>query len=124
VLDKRDVTDDLVPEDLLDKEWKLEYMKSEGMQYGMEDIIPTLNFSNDGKVNGFAGCNNYFGNYDIDGRTIAFGEIGSTRMHCEASMELEQAFMKILSGELRGLFNEGKLILSGDTGNQMIFGYK
>jgi heat shock protein HslJ len=45
-------------------------------------------------------------------------------MHCEASMELEQAFMKILSGELRGLFNEGKLILSGDTGNQMIFGYK
>lgn len=118
------MTDDLVLEDLLDKEWKLEYMKSEGTQYGMEDIIPTLNFSNDSKVNGFAGCNNYFGNYDIDGRTITIGEIGSTRMQCEAAMELEQAFLKVLSGELRGLFNNSKLFLYGSDGNQMIFGYK
>jgi heat shock protein HslJ len=124
VLEKRDVTDDLVSEDLLDKEWKLEYMKFEGTQYGMEEIIPTLNFLDDGKVNGFAGCNTYFGNYDIDGRTITFAAIGATRMHCEAAMELEQAFLKLLSGELRGLFNDSKLILSGDAGNQMIFGYK
>jgi heat shock protein HslJ len=99
-------------------------MKFEGTQYGMEEIIPTLNFLDDGKVNGFAGCNTYFGNYDIDGRTITFAAIGATRMHCEAAMELEQAFLKLLSGELRGLFNDSKLILSGDAGNQMIFGYK
>jgi hypothetical protein len=49
VLEKRDVTDDLVSEDLQDKEWKLEYMKFEGTQYGMEEIIPTLNFLMMGK---------------------------------------------------------------------------
>jgi heat shock protein HslJ len=124
VLERRDVTDDLVPEDLIAKEWKLEYLKSDGTQFGMEDIVPTLSFSSDGKVNGFAGCNKFFGSYKIDGRTIQVGEIGATRMHCEPTMELELAYLKVLGKELRGLFNESKLILSADGGDQMIFGYQ
>ncbi len=124
VLKKSDVTGDIVLEDLTGKEWKLEYLKSDGVQYGVEDKIPTLVFSEDGKVNGFAGCNNYFGQYDLDGRSLYFDQIGSTRMHCEETMELEQAFLKLLNIELRGVFSESKLILSGDGGNQMILRYK
>ena len=124
ILEKRDVTDDIMTEDLTDKEWKLEYMKVDGVQYGIEEKIPTILFSNDNKVNGFAGCNKYFGNYTLDGRTINLDELGSTRMHCEDAMELEQAFLKLMSMELHGLFSDGKLILSADGGHQMILRHK
>jgi len=124
VLQKNDVTSDIVLEDLADKEWKVEYLKSDGIQYGIEDKIPTIVFAEDGKVNGFAGCNNYFGSYDLEGRRLYFEELGSTRMHCKETMELEQAFLKLLGMELRGVFSESKLILSGDDGNQMILRYK
>ena len=124
VLQKIDVTGDIVLADLTGKEWQVEYLKADGVQYAAEDKIPTIIFSEDRKMNGFTGCNNYFGKYELRGRTLYFRELANTRMHCEETRELEQAFLKLLSMELRGIFIEGKLILSGDGGSQMILGYK
>jgi heat shock protein HslJ len=124
VLEKWDAMDDLVPEDLMAKEWNLEYFKFEGTQYGIEENVPTLVFSKDGKVNGHAGCNRFFGNYEIDGRTIQCGTLGATRMFCEDSMDLEGAYLKALARELRALFDDNKLVLTGDDGCQMVFNYK
>lgn len=124
VLEKKDVTTSIALEDLMDKEWKLEYLKWDGAQYGIEGKAPTLTFKNDGKVSGFGGCNNYFGTFTIHGRTIDIGEIGATRMMCDGKMELEENFLKALGIEVRAIFNEGKLVLSSDGGNKMIFAYK
>ena len=44
------------------------------------------------KATGFAGCNNFFGSYEIDGVALKFGPIGSTRMSCpdlQLSLETE-----------------------------------
>jgi len=123
VLEKKDVTEDIAMEDLADKEWKLEYLKSNNTQFGIEAKVPTLKFTMDGKVSGNGGCNNFFGNFTLDGRTILIGDIGATKMMCEDTMELEDAYFTVLSIETRALFSEGKLILTGDGGNQMIFGY-
>lgn len=124
VLEKRDVTDDIEPEDLMGKTWYLEYLKFNNMQFGVEDKIPTLEFKDEAKVGGNGGCNNFFGNFSIDGRTIHIGDIGATRMMCEGSMELEQAYTSVLGMPLRALFNENKLICTADGGNQLIFRYK
>lgn len=124
VLEKRDVTDDIAMEDLIDKEWKLEFLKYDHTNYGIEAQVPTLKFSSDGKVTGNGGCNNFFGNFTIDGRALTIGDIGSTRMSCGEVMELEKAYFSVLAMEIRALFNEGKLILTGDGGNQLIFGYE
>ena len=124
VLEKKDVTEDLAIEDLLDKDWKLEYLKSNNTQIGIEQSIPTLRFGTDAKVSGNGGCNNFFGTFTLDGRRLKFGELGSSRMMCEGNMELEDAYLKVLSIEMRALFSDGKLILTGDDGNQMIFRYK
>lgn len=124
ILEKRDVTDDMVPEDLEGKEWKLEFLRKDGIQYGIEEEIPTIRFEEEGRVTGFGGCNNYFGNYTLDGRTLRFSDLGSTKMLCQNTADLEDAFMQILGLELRGLFNQRKLILSADGGNQLIFGYQ
>ena len=36
----------------------------------------------DGNLNGTAGCNRYFGGYEVDGDNISLGPLGSTQMFC------------------------------------------
>jgi copper homeostasis protein (lipoprotein) len=61
-----------------------------------------------GRVAGFAGCNQYFGSYELmEYNRINIEKIGSTMMACpEAEMILEQEFMKVLeladNFEIRG----------------------
>lgn len=43
----------------------------------------------DGKANGHAGCNSYFGSYTINNTTIHFTGIGSTKMFCQQGMDVE-----------------------------------
>ncbi|MCK5471136.1 MAG: META domain-containing protein [Cyclobacteriaceae bacterium] len=123
-LDMTDVTEDLDIDDLAGKDWKLEFLKQERVEIGIEKQIPTIRFETDGKISGFGGCNNFFGSFTLNGRTIKNSDIGSTRKFCDGAMDLENAYFKVLEMEFRALFVGGKLILTGDGGNQMIFGYK
>jgi heat shock protein HslJ len=34
------------------------------------------------QVTGFAGCNNFFSRYELDGSKLTFGPLGATRMAC------------------------------------------
>ena len=34
------------------------------------------------QATGFAGCNNFFGRYELDGYLLTFGPMGATRMAC------------------------------------------
>ena len=124
ILEKRDVTDDMVAEDLIGKEWELEFLVSDGIQYGFEEQIPTMQFTSEENVAGNSGCNRYTGPYALDGRTFKFGNLAVTKMMCQQSQELESAFLKVLGLELRGLFDDGKLVLTADGGNKMVFHLK
>ncbi len=49
------------------------------------------------QASGFAGCNNFFGSYELDGSSLKFGLIGANRMFCEgAAGEVEMRFMELL----------------------------
>ena len=124
VLEKKDMTEAILPEDLQNKEWQLESMRIEQTTFTPTDVIPNISFKEDGSISGFAGCNRYFGGYVLAGRVISFSNIGATKMFCEDAMQLEDSFLKLLSGNRRALFRDRKLILTGDDGNQMIFRYK
>lgn len=124
VMEKKDATDAIVIDDLMDKEWKLETLKIQGQSYAQADQPPTMTFTEEGRITGFAGCNRYFGSYTIDGRTIACHGIGTTKMFCDDTMGLEDNFLKVISLPMRALFSNGKLILNADQGAQMIFRYK
>ncbi len=53
----------------------------------------------DGVISGVAGCNNYFGGYEVDGGAIAVTETGSTQAFCgepEGTMDQEIAFLGLL----------------------------
>lgn len=52
----------------------------------------------DGRAYGNAGCNHWFGSYELDGQRIRFSNLGSTRKLCaEEIMEQEQHFLDVLS---------------------------
>ncbi|MFR9165831.1 MAG: META domain-containing protein [Dysgonomonas sp.] len=66
--------------------------KSEG-----KATLPTLIFNaNENKINGNAGCNNYFATYSLDQQQLIVGPIGSTEMACP-NMQGEAIFIKNLS---------------------------
>jgi len=56
-----------------------------------------LQFTADGKLSGNAGCNRFFGEYQLDGNGLAIGQLGVTEMACpEPAMSLEISFMEAL----------------------------
>jgi heat shock protein HslJ len=63
--------------------WLLEsYLNLEGQQTErLPQTRVTINFA-DGEVNGSAGCNNYFGPYELNGNNLTIGPLGSTMMMC------------------------------------------
>lgn len=70
--------------------------------------VPTLNIEGE-KINGNAGCNNYFGTAKVDIATGSFsaGQMGSTRMACD-NMSVEQNFMDMVG-------KANKYVVSGNT---------
>ena len=83
-----------------DIKWTLDSMGDIGNpQSVIEGTTVTATFSSkEGKISGSAGCNNYFGGYDIkDGLSV--GMLASTEMWCgdtEGVMDQELEYLKTL----------------------------
>lgn len=71
-----------------------------------------------GKINGSAGCNNYFGNFTEDAPgTLSIGPIGATMMACpEDVMAQEQKFLSALQSAGGFQFWNGKVLFHGNGG--------
>jgi heat shock protein HslJ len=76
-------------------EWTIESMDAAPVT---EDIVVTLSLV-DGAATGSAGCNSYFGTYELDDTSLTFPEpFGSTMMMCdEAAMAVETTYLPLLS---------------------------
>jgi heat shock protein HslJ len=77
----------------------------------IEGTNVTANFEN-GDINGAAGCNSYFGGYQIDGENISFSQIGMTEMYCsdpEGVMEQEGFYLDALAIAQRYEIADGHL---------------
>jgi heat shock protein HslJ len=78
--------------------------------------------SAEGTVTGSAGCNNYFGSYEVDGETITFGPLGSTLMACpepEGVMEQETAYLAALGSAATYRIEGDKLELVDADGTRV-----
>ncbi|KRP61303.1 META domain-containing protein [Pseudomonas trivialis] len=68
----------------------------------MDDANLTVTLGADGRAYGNGGCNHWFAPYTVNGDTLSFGKIGSTRKLCaEALMEQEQRFFQALQSVQR-----------------------
>jgi heat shock protein HslJ len=68
------------------------------------------------QATGFSGCNNFFGGYELDGSSLKFGPVGSTRMACpDLETGLETEVFKALEQTRAWKFQGKKLFfLSSD----------
>lgn len=82
----------------------------------------TINFMEDGRVNGFGGCNSFGGNYGEAEGKITFGDLISTMMAClDAKAGAQES---ALHATLKGAVivapgSDGKVLLTGENGTQI-----
>ena len=76
-----------------------------------------LAFDDTGNVSGSTGCNGFSGTYALDGPSLTFGPLSTTRMACEdALMAQETTVLEALAGvEGWEIDEDGNLHLTGGT---------
>lgn len=102
---------------LSEGQWNLTKLDGENIIVPADGRSPFVRMEGtEGKLSGFGGCNQLFGEYKVEGENISFPMLGSTKMYCESTMKLEQAFTKALreastytlKGTTLTLFSAGK----------------
>jgi heat shock protein HslJ len=71
---------------------------------------PTVEFTADGKVAGFGGCNNFGGSYKVSGSKLTVSDIFSTDMACD-NMNVESIFLDALKKNDKYEITDSKLYL-------------
>jgi len=77
-----------------------------------ENTSMFVQFNADGSVVGFAGCNQFFGQYEVEPETIKIGALGSTRKACpEPINSLEYSFLEALQASVAAIRADNQLEL-------------
>jgi len=78
------------------------------------DKKPTMEIAEDGKVFGHAGCNSYRTGYTLEGATLTFNPVASTKMACP-SLKGEDLFTSLLATPLKVVTEGDKLSFFKDS---------
>ncbi|NBC32215.1 MAG: META domain-containing protein [Alphaproteobacteria bacterium] len=101
-----------VPAELIGRAWRVVDVRGE--RIAPADEPPRLRFEEDG-VSGTAGCNRFFGDLSIEGRTLTIGDLGTTRMSCpDPVMAAEQRLLDALQATA-GYGLDGTLLVLNDA---------
>lgn len=104
------------PDSLIGSQWEATEL------YGqpIDGKAPTLVFTSD-RSHGYAGCNQFFSQLELQEDSFRLSRIGSTRMSCEPHRnQLEQTYLRGL-GKVRRAQRQGEdLILLDETGTPVV----
>jgi len=82
--------------------WKLVRLGDQPVMVGSGRGEPHLRLVSEGrKAQGFAGCNRLLGAYELEGQTLRFAHLATTRMACPDGMEAEHIFLSALESTAR-----------------------
>ncbi len=79
--------------------------------------LPSLNFSDNGKLFGSTGCNNFTGSYKLDGTKLSLDPGAMTKMFCPGSTE--QDFLNAINQVTNVKMDGNKLNLLNGTNTVM-----
>lgn len=102
-------------------EWKLVKLYDEDFSALNPPITLTLDDAQK-KVNGFAGCNHFFGGYEMNQSTLKFSNLGATKMYCQDKSAVEDNYFKALSEVQSFKLDDNKLLLL--TGEKVVLEFK
>jgi|GEM_PF-680313 len=90
--DTENITSDIVDE------WQLiSYGDVENPTLAMDGVKTFISFKSEGSFCGNVGCNEFGGNYKVEGDKISFTDIVSTMMYCEETSNQEEGVLSVLS---------------------------
>ncbi len=76
-----------------------------------------VQFETDGKLAGYAGCNRFFGNYQLSRNTISIEPLGVTRKACSSQvMSFEISFIEALQSAKTVARTETRIAFRNDQG--------
>ena len=104
-------------------------LQSYGQQDDPQDVIEgtevTATFdSGEGEVTGSAGCNSYFGSYELKGSELSIGPLASTEMWCESPqgvMDQEMAYLAALGAAETAEVEDAELCILCSGGQVLLF---
>jgi len=103
------------------RRWKLARVQGIEADLRAAHAPATARFD-DGRIEGFGGCNHFIGSYALDGDRVTIGSLAATMMACPpATMALETAVTRALAGTFRVDARERTLTLTAPTGHVLAF---
>lgn len=102
---------------LLDKKWVFQSLAGQALT--MPDGVqqPWLQLAGD-QLSGFGGCNRLMGGFKMDGSSLSFPGVGSTKMFCEGVQPTESAIKQML-GQVDSFKMDGGLLKLMGAGNEL-----
>lgn len=94
--------------------WNLVALNDNGTAISLDSAEEPVFVTFDGqKINGNAGCNNFFGNYTLKDNTLMVQGVGMTRKMCsEESMAIEDSLIKVFAdGSSQANINGAELVI-------------
>jgi heat shock protein HslJ len=82
--------------DILNSTWTLVEVDGAAVDAAAMNRTPTLTLDAEGRASGNAGCNQFGGEYELDGSALRFGALAMTRMACPGRMDVETAYAAAL----------------------------
>lgn len=105
---------------VLNNQWKLIEMNGKNLTGENVEITLTFNTSNH-QVNGNGGCNQYFGSFKLIDNAVEISNLGSTKMFCIETANIEQEYFNTLQDKSDIKVTENQLILSKEGKTLLIF---
>jgi putative lipoprotein len=103
---------------LIGHAWVAEDIGGRGV---MDRLRTEITLSPEGRAHGSGGCNRFTGSYELDGASLRFGRMASTRMACApAAMEQERRFHEALAAVAGWRLEGGLLHLTDAAGASLI----
>ena len=103
---------------LTDYQWLLKTMYINGESLVITANNPSVVFTDSSRINGYGGCNRFFGNYEENGSKLSIQVLGVTQAMCP-DIEIEDRFLAILRNVTTYEIAEEQLVLY-DGGNQQL----
>jgi len=101
------------------KTWRIDNIDQGNI---VESSIVTIEFSEDGRISGRTGCNNYFGVAEINGDSVSISGTGATQMACTEELMLQERhfFEALSSSEKLAMKSDGSLVFLDATGAERL----